>query len=77
LRANLVARGEDWFRSNHHRQGPAAPQDFLQAGPFGLGGEPATAKKLGLKATLRAVGRARKKYADKTEDMGPLFGFGE
>jgi hypothetical protein len=33
-----------------------------------------SAKKLGLEATVRPVGRPRKPTAKKTENMNPLFG---
>jgi len=36
-----------------------------------------SAKKLGLEATLRPVGRPRKPTAKKTENMTPLFGEGQ
>jgi len=74
-----VPRGDDWLKQV---QEPATEaewtrlQESLKRGrPFG--GDAwieSTAKKLGLEATLRPVGRPRKKAADKTEEMSPLFG---
>ena len=77
-----VPRGENWFKQV---QEPATEaewarlQESLKRGrPFG--GDAwieATARKLGLEATLRPIVRPRKKSENKTEDMSPLFGFGE
>src|SRR5262245_61428683 len=77
-----VPRGEDWLAQV---QEPATEAEWarLQESlkrrrPFG--GDAwieSTARKLGLQATLRPVGRPRKKAQDKTEDMSPLFGLGE
>jgi len=81
LNPGPVPRGEDWLTQV---QEPATEAEWarleesLRRGrPFGGDGWiEATAKKLGLEATLRPIGRPRKKSEDTTEHMSPLFGFG-
>ena len=64
--------------ADHRAEWARLQESFRRARPFG--GDSwieTTAKKLGLEATLRPIGRPRKTSQDKTEDMSPLLGLGE